>query len=479
MYPEQALYVSDSRPKRLLQDHVPVFVGLQVTIDLVIVIVVLYCVISIYAEPFTKIHSLLAVITVLLMHLVYRNNGVYRCCTGHIKCILKLTKSWLSVLGILMIIGYLTENLETVSQQILMTWAGLAFAAQVASYIITNLIVKRYQKYILSKEGSLNVLVIGTNRLANHLTRKINNNDWLRDHVVGVIDPCDAQEGSQHWDIKGVPVLGNLDDLSRIVNRYKIKKVYIALSMNHIQELAAINLTLLNENINVIWAPDIFGLNLLNLNVKEIAGVPLISLSESPINGFQALVKSTMDRSLAMIALVIMSPVFLITAFVIKLNSPGPVFFHQERHGWEGKVITVWKFRSMYLHKEDGCKQASKVDSRVTPIGQFIRKTSIDELPQLFNVLIGNMALVGPRPHAVEHNNYYHKKINIYLARHQIKPGITGLAQTNGCRGETKTIEQMQKRVNYDFAYINNWSIWLDIKILMKTFFILFADDVY
>jgi len=478
MYPEQALYVSDSRPKRLLQDHIPLFVGLQVIIDLVIVIVVLYGVISGYEETFTKTHSLLAVITILLMRSVYLNNGVYRCCTGYLKCLLKLTKSWLSVLGILMIIGYLTENLEAVSQQVLMTWAGLAFAAQVATYIITNQIVKRYQKYILSKEGSLHVLVIGTNRLANHLTKKINNNDWLRDHVVGVIDPCDEQ-GHQNWDVKDVPILGNLDDLPWIVNRYKIKKVYIALSMNHVQDLNSINLTLLNENINVIWAPDVFGLTLLNLNVKEIAGVPLISLSESPINGFQALIKSAMDRSLALIALVMMSPVFLFTAIAIKISSPGPIFFHQERHGWEGKVITVWKFRSMYLHKEDGCKQATKVDARVTPIGHFIRKTSIDELPQLFNVLIGNMALVGPRPHAVEHNNYYHKKINVYLARHQIKPGITGLAQTNGCRGETKTIEQMQKRVNYDFAYINNWSIWLDIKILMKTFFILFTDDVY
>jgi len=478
MYPEQALYVSDSRPKRLLQDHIPLFVGLQVIIDLVIVIVVLYGVISVYDTTFTKTHSLLAVITILLMRSVYLNNGVYRCCTGYLKCLLKLTKSWLSVLGILMIIGYLTENLEAVSQQVLMTWAGLAFAAQVATYIITNQIVKRYQKYILSKEGSLHVLVIGTNRLANHLTKKINNNDWLRDHVVGVIDPGDEQE-HQNWDVKDVPILGNLDDLPWIVNRYKIKKVYIALSMNHVQDLNSINLTLLNENINVIWAPDVFGLTLLNLNVKEIAGVPLISLSESPINGFQALIKSAMDRSLALIALVMMSPIFLFTAIAIKLSSPGPIFFHQERHGWEGKVITVWKFRSMYLHKEDGCKQAAKVDARVTPIGRFIRKTSIDELPQLFNVLIGNMALVGPRPHAVEHNNYYHKKINVYLARHQIKPGITGLAQTNGCRGETKTIDQMQKRVNYDFAYINNWSIWLDIKILMKTFFILFTDDVY
>jgi putative colanic acid biosynthesis UDP-glucose lipid carrier transferase len=169
----------------------------------------------------------------------------------------------------------------------------------------------------------------------------------------------------------------------------------------------------------------------------------------------------------------------LLFALLIKLTSPGPVIFKQDRHGWNGEVIKVWKFRSMRVHDDREVRQASRNDSRITPVGRFIRRTSIDELPQLFNVLQGHMALVGPRPHAVAHNDYYSGKIRAYMARHRIKPGITGLAQVNGCRGETETLEKMQQRVDIDLRYINNWSLWLDIKILFKTPFTLLSKDIY
>lgn len=484
MYYDQTLSISDARPKRLLQDHISLFVWLQVLIDNAVAILVLYGVVVAQGESFSKEHSLLAVITVLLMWMVYRKNGVYRCFIGHLKSLFTLGRAWVSVLCLLVVIGFITQTIESFSANTFLLWAALAFAAQVGTYLASTSIIKAYQKHAIAVEGDLHVLVIGTSHLAHHLTNKINSNIWLRDHVVGVIGEGsvtdkDGKESDENWDVKDVPVLGNINDLSWVINRYKIKKVYIALPMNHVQALSSINLMLLNKNIDVIWAPDVFGLTLLNLNVKEIAGVPLISLSESPLGGVQALAKEVIDRSLAFIALIILSPLLLLVALLIKITSPGPVFFNQKRHGWEGKVITVWKFRSMYLHKDDGCKQATRNDPRVTPIGRFIRRTSIDELPQLFNVLNGSMALVGPRPHSVEHNYFFHKKIEAYLARHRIKPGITGLAQTNGCRGETRTVAQMQKRVNYDFAYINNWSIWLDIKILIKTVFILFTDDAY
>lgn len=478
MYYDQTLSNSDSRPKRLLQDHISLFVWSQVLVDNAVAIAILYGVVVNSGDIFSTKYSLLAVLTVLLMWMIYRKNGVYRCYVGYLKSIFLLARSWASVLSVLVMIGFITNSLNSFADEVIIYWALLAFVAQIGTYLASNAIVRAYQKYTISVEGDLHVLVIGTSHLAKHLTQKINNNVWLRDHVVGVIEDDNSGEGDQ-WDVTDVPILGRISDLSWIVNRYKIRKVYIALPMNHVQGLNSINMMLLNKNIDVIWAPDIFGLTLLNLNVKEIAGVPLISLSESPLSGLQALLKGVMDRSIALVALLLLSPLFLIVASLIKLTSPGPVFFKQKRHGWEGKVINVWKFRSMYLHDDDGCKQATRDDPRVTPVGRFIRRTSIDELPQLFNVLNGSMALVGPRPHSVEHNYYFHKKIEAYLARHRIKPGITGLAQTNGCRGETSTVAQMQKRVNYDFAYINNWSIWLDVKILVKTVFILFTDDAY
>jgi len=171
----------------------------------------------------------------------------------------------------------------------------------------------------------------------------------------------------------------------------------------------------------------------------------------------------------------------LITALLIKLSSPGPVFFKQKRHGWYGNIITIYKFRSMKLHdEEDGqVTQATKDDDRVTWIGKIIRRTSIDELPQLFNVINGSMSIVGPRPHAVAHNEFYGERIKDYMRRHRVKPGLTGLAQVNGYRGRTQSIEAMENRVRHDLEYINNWSIWLDLKIMIKTVFVLFGKNAY
>jgi putative colanic acid biosynthesis UDP-glucose lipid carrier transferase len=171
----------------------------------------------------------------------------------------------------------------------------------------------------------------------------------------------------------------------------------------------------------------------------------------------------------------------LLAAIAVKITSRGPILFRQKRHGWDGQILEVFKFRSMHVHEEtDGhITQATKDDERVTPVGSFIRLTSIDELPQLFNVLGGSMSLVGPRPHAIAHNDFYKGEIRAYMLRHRIKPGLTGLAQVNGCRGETDTMDKMQSRVNYDLEYINNWSIWLDLEILFKTIFVLFDKNAY
>ncbi|MBO6226706.1 MAG: exopolysaccharide biosynthesis polyprenyl glycosylphosphotransferase, partial [Shewanella sp.] len=229
------------------------------------------------------------------------------------------------------------------------------------------------------------------------------------------------------------------------------------------------------------WIPNLDSMLLLNHSVSEVGGRPAIHLNESPLTSHPtaALSKALMERSLSLAAIICLSPILISVALAVKLSSPGPILFKQQRHGWNGKVIQVLKFRSMKVHDDKDVQQASRNDSRVTAVGRFIRRTSLDELPQLFNVLHGDMALVGPRPHAVAHNDYYTGKIHAYMARHRIKPGITGLAQISGCRGETDTIEKMQKRVEIDLDYINNWSLWLDIKIIIKTPFTLISKDIY
>jgi len=245
--------------------------------------------------------------------------------------------------------------------------------------------------------------------------------------------------------------------------------------------LGKLQIESLDKNIEVHWVPPIFDMTLINHSIKQIGNVPLIALSETPLNGQRGNTKKLLDYSLTLLAVIALSPILIATAIAVKLSSKGPVLFKQKRHGMQGEVFNVWKFRSMRAHKEgDGeITQATKEDPRITKVGKFIRKTSIDELPQLWNVLNGTMSLVGPRPHAVEHNNFYSDKVIAYMARHNIKPGLTGLAQVNNCRGETKTVEEMARRVEYDLEYINNWSVGLDIKIIFQTIFVLFSDKAY
>ena len=209
----------------------------------------------------------------------------------------------------------------------------------------------------------------------------------------------------------------------------------------------------------------------------------MIAINQSPLNASEtaALAKNMLDKSIAFISISLLSPLFIGIALAVKLSSSGSVLFVQDRTGFDGKIIKVFKFRSMEVHseKEGQITQAKKNDDRITKVGALLRKTSLDELPQLFNVLRGEMSLVGPRPHAIAHNELYSKKINAYLARHRMKPGITGLAQVKGFRGETDTDEKMEQRVKYDLEYINNWSVWMDIKILLKTPISLFQYNAY
>jgi putative colanic acid biosynthesis UDP-glucose lipid carrier transferase len=204
-----------------------------------------------------------------------------------------------------------------------------------------------------------------------------------------------------------------------------------------------------------------------------VAGLPIIDLNASPIVGVNRFIKELEDKVLSLLILIIISPIVLLIAIGVKLSSPGPVIFKQNRHGWDGRPIKVYKFRTMEVHEE--CEgqvtQACKYDVRVTKFGAFLRRTSLDELPQFFNVLQGRMSIVGPRPHAIEHSNQYKDQIDAYMLRHKVKPGITGWAQVNGWRGQTDTLEKMKKRVEYDLYYIENWTVWLDLKIIFMSLF--------
>jgi putative colanic acid biosynthesis UDP-glucose lipid carrier transferase len=233
-----------------------------------------------------------------------------------------------------------------------------------------------------------------------------------------------------------------------------------------------------DSTVSVYIVPDFFVFELLHSRWTQMGGLPAVSVFENPLYGVDGMVKRIADLAIAFVALIAGAIPMLLIALAVKLSSPGPVFFRQRRYGLDGQEILVWKFRSMRTCDNGPVvKQASKGDPRVTRVGGILRKTSLDELPQLFNVIDGTMSLVGPRPHANAHNEQYRSLIRGYMLRHKVKPGITGLAQVNGCRGETETVDKMERRIEWDHNYIRHWSIWLDLKIMVKTLLVVWKQE--
>lgn len=272
--------------------------------------------------------------------------------------------------------------------------------------------------------------------------------------------------------------LGNIDELVAKTRSGKIQTVYITLPMRAEKRIRDVLDRLSDSTATVYFVPDFFVFQLLHARWSNIQGLPVVSIFENPFYGVDGIVKHALDFILATCLILVFSPLLLAIAIAVKLTSSGPVFFRQRRYGIDGREILVWKFRSMRVCEDgDRVVQAKQGDARFTPIGGFLRKTSLDELPQLFNVVAGQMSLVGPRPHANAHNELYRKQIQGYMLRHKVRPGITGLAQVNGWRGETDTLEKMEKRIECDHQYIREWTLWLDMKILLRTISVVFSRN--
>ena len=305
--------------------------------------------------------------------------------------------------------------------------------------------------------------------------RNVDSTPDLRLNFFGFYDdrPEDRlQELPEDIDVKH----GNIDTLIDATKTGEVQVVFITLPMRAEERIRSIIHELTDTTASVYIVPDLFVFQMLNSRWTDIHGLPVVSVFENPLFGVDGMLKRFVDILISLAALLVAGIPMLLIAAAVKLTSKGPVIFKQKRYGLDGKEISVWKFRSMTVC-EDGAKvtQAKKGDKRLTPIGGFLRKSSLDELPQIFNVLSGQMSLVGPRPHANAHNEFYRKQIEGYMLRHKVKPGMTGLAQVNGCRGETETLDKMEARIHFDHKYIRDWSIWLDLKIIFKTFFVVFS----
>ncbi len=372
--------------------------------------------------------------------------------------------SWFVVVALLLLIGWATRTLGSFDPQVILAWVTAAPVALFAARALMPVVLLR----LLAAEGVQRVAVIaGEGELGRKLAERIQVTPFLGIRLAGFFDDRSPERigGTEAGEI-----LGSLNQVAAYVKTHHVDLIYITLPMASQPRILKLLDELHDTTASIYFVPDIFLFDLIQARMDTIGGIPVVAACETPFYGINGLIKRASDIVLATAILVLVLPLMLAIAIAVKLSSPGPVLFRQRRYGLDGKEIIIYKFRTMTV-AEDGnvIKQATRHDLRVTRFGALLRQNSLDELPQFFNVLQGRMSVVGPRPHAVAHNEMYRKLIRGYMIRHKVKPGITGLAQVSGMRGETDTLDKMTTRIEYDLAYLRSWSLQLDLQIVLKT----------
>jgi putative colanic acid biosysnthesis UDP-glucose lipid carrier transferase len=411
---------------------------------------------------------LMPVLAVAFFALFAEIRGVYKSWRNSslVDEIRALLSIWLIVVSMLLMLVFTTKTSEVFSRLVVLTW----FIAAPVALVVVRLVVRGILRYLRRHGINIRtVAVVGHNPIGHRLIKHFDSMPWSGLVVNGIYDNRRSRELSVNVG-NSKYLLGSMDDLIQKVRVSEIDSVYIALPLRNEQRIEELVKQFADTTVSVYVMPDMFISELMNSRWIDLGGIPLVSVYETPFYGLSGWVKRVEDFILGCFILLLFSPLMVAIAIAIKATSPGPVFFKQRRYGLNGEVVWVWKFRSMTTC-EDGkhVPQAKKSDARITTLGAFLRRTSLDELPQFINVLQGSMSVVGPRPHAVVHNEQYRRLINGYMLRHKVKPGITGWAQVNGWRGETDTLDKMQKRIEYDLEYIQNWSLWADLKIVFLT----------
>lgn len=442
--------------------------------DALLVGAALIVVTQIYGVAWSEKYSLVLAIAIGLFLFVA---GVQRIYTdGYLLSLgrhtVKIAYIWLIVVMGLLLLGSATKTSAEYSRLTLFTWFSL-----------TPVLLISWHAGLLWVQGTLyrrgwnirRVAIAGARDLGKQVAYSMLNTRSMGMKPVGFYDDRKTN-GPRPLVHDPLPIVGTMEDLVRAARDGEVDVVFIALPMRAEERIKMLVSKLSDTTASVYIVPDFFMFDLLSARWGNIGGLPVVSIYDTPFYGVDGWLKRAFDVLVASGILAVIAVPMLCVALGVKLSSPGPVLFKQRRYGINGEKIEVFKFRSMTV-TEDGAevRQATKGDARVTKFGAFLRRTSLDELPQFFNVLLGTMSIVGPRPHAVSHNEEYRGLISGYMLRHKVKPGITGLAQVNGWRGETDTLEKMQKRVEYDLEYINNWSVWLDAKIIIKTILYGFA----
>ena len=378
---------------------------------------------------------------------------------------------WLIFAPLLLAFGYASSYIFLFDHEAILIWLWLAPLTQ----FTVQAGLRSIAPSLVSLQGEAKRAVIaGANEQGINLAREIQQNPYNATKFVGFFDDRIRERVGCLTDFT---LLGTIQQLPQYVRQQGIEAIYVSLPMTTQPRIMQLLHALSDTTVSIYFVPDMFVTDLMQGRMDTVGEIPVVAVCESPFTGVNGVIKRGSDIVLSILILLLISPIMLIIAIAVATTSPGPIIFQQRRYGLNGEKILVNKFRSMTVC-EDGAtvQQAQKNDSRVTAVGAFLRRTSLDELPQFFNVLQGRMSIVGPRPHAVAHNELYRSMIKGYMVRHKVKPGITGWAQVNGWRGETDTLEKMKSRIDYDLAYLQNWSLRLDLYIILKTITVVLKD---
>jgi putative colanic acid biosynthesis UDP-glucose lipid carrier transferase len=426
---------------------------------------VLWLILRCFGVPMTPRYLVAAALAMLSFVLAAEVQDVYRAWRGASLAeeLGRIVSAWAGTVVLLLFLVFATKQAYEFSRLATLSWlvaTPLALCLWRVSLRVGLRTLRRHGR------NTRSVAIAGAGDLGVRMLRTMLENAWMGLRPAGLFDDRKPR-GFRPVEDAGVEVQGDLDELVRRARAEDFDVVYLALPLRAEQRMRQLLEGLADTTVSVYLVPDIFTFELLSARLVNFGGVPTFSIFENPFSGVDGWVKRVEDVVLATLMLALAAVPMLLIALAVKLSSRGPVIFRQTRYGLDGRQIGVWKFRTMSAC-EDGPEvtQATRGDPRVTRLGALLRRTSLDELPQLFNVLQGRMSVVGPRPHAVAHNELYRKLIHGYMLRHKVKPGITGWAQVNGFRGETETLEQMEKRVEHDLWYIRNWALWLDVKIV-------------
>ena len=439
----------------------------------VIVLTLLWCAV-LYGQPITVAYLALATLAFLVAMQLVSDPVLDASAHRDVAAVVRhrIFGEWLMVSAVLLFLAFAFKVTETFSRKVILTW----FAITPFMVIAAQIGLRRFAAFSALR-GSIaqSHVIVGANECGRRLAQRLQANP----HLGTFKGFFDNRLGERMANLPDEQLLGTMSDIGDYVRLNGVSNIYICLPIRAEERVMRLMEELRDTTASVYFVPDIFVFDLMRAQLAEIDGIPVVAVCETPFSGMNGVLKRASDIVFSSVLIALLWPVMLAIALGVRQSSPGPIIFKQRRYGLYGERIQVYKFRTMSVCEDCGDRivQAQRDDPRVTRFGRFLRRTSLDELPQLFNVLFGTMSLVGPRPHAVAHNEEYRKLIDGYMLRHKVRPGITGWAQVNGFRGETESLEKMKRRVEFDLHYLRNWSLALDITILFRTARIVLRDS--